>query len=168
MNFTIQQIDQLGSGIPWSFKQMERASVTVKALGENSFWVSKSKQAIFGIFLWSNNVQPNAQYPYQLRIMIYTPSDNYLADTKSYYGGVGIDGTINTTDFTYGLVGTMRDKNTIVWNDGDTWTRTALPAATSINQYNPAAVYQEAVQQSKNFNEIYNRAYPNAVRKLPW
>lgn len=156
------------AGVPYTPQQMSVAAAIAKQLGPESYWVSPAKKAVYGVFLYSPEAFPNAEFPYQLRVIIYSPSDQYYANSLMYLGGVAIDGSIHATEMQGGWRGQMISQNQIVWNDGSIWTRTSKPIDNTINQYSPLAAYNQANQQSQNFNYIYNQAYPNLFKKIPF
>jgi hypothetical protein len=159
---------RLSMGLPLTSQQMSVAARTAQMLGETSYWVSPSKNAVIGLFLYSPYPFPNSPYPYQFRMFVYTPSYTFLADTKQYLAGVGVDGKLNATEFTYGMIGTLLNKDQLMWNDGSMWVRTQPPANRSINQYDALTAYNQAAKQSADFSALYERAYPNLVKYLPW
>lgn len=156
------------SGVSWTTSQLMKSSRVVETLGEKSFWVSPSKNAVYGIYLYSRYAFPNSEFPYQLRVMAYAPGPSFLADTEIYIGGVGIDGTINMTETNNGYRGVLINKDQIMWNDGSIWYRTQPPPNTSIDQYSAQSAYAQAAEYSNYMNTIYNRAYPNIYRYIPF
>ena len=147
---------------------LSKAAIVASMLGPESYWVCPSKNGVYSLWLYSPYPFVNNQYPYQLRIFSYQPSANFYADTLQNLGGIGIDGIINGTELNFGWKGTLINKDQIMWNDGSIWQRTTPPVNRHINQYNPWTAYQQAEQQSAMFNRIYNKAYPNIERTIPW
>ena len=156
------------AGLSWTTQQMSRATTTAQLLGGKSYWVCPAKNAVFGLYLYSPYAFPNAEYPYQLRVWTYSPSANFYADSQQWLGGIAIDGTISTTEMNNSWKGTLISKDQIVWNDGSIWTRTQPPQMQGMNPYSAGSAYQGAVDNSQFFNNVYNRAYPNIYRYLPW
>lgn len=167
---SLQRVPRGGpqAGMPWSTSQMSRAAAVANVLGVESYWSCPAKNAVFGLFLYSPQAFPNSEFPYQLRVVTYSPGQSYYADSIMYLGGIAIDGTIAATEMQQGWRGQLTNKNRIVWNDGSVWQRVKKPVDRTINQYSPASAYNQATDQSAYFNFIYNRAYPNLYKHIPF
>lgn len=148
--------------------QLQVAQQVVNTLGERSFWVSPSKNAVYGVYLYSPYAFPNYEHPYQLRIMAYAPNYSFYADTQFNVGGVALDGTIAFSNTLDAFRGQLINPNQIMWNDGSIWYRTQLPPNNTINQYSARSAYEQSADLSTYFNTIYNRAYPNIYRYIPF
>jgi len=146
---------------------VEKAAQVAGRLGKQSYWVSPNHQVVFGVFVYNDYAIPNHQFPFQLRIGVYQPSADYLADQMLYLGGVGLDGSLSMTEVNNSFVGYLRDNNTIVWNNGMVWQRTQLPEDNSVNQYSAESAYQQAAVYSDIVNRGYNQAYPRPTKWLP-
>ena len=156
------------AGKSWTTAQMALAAQTVRVLGNTSHWVCPAKNSVFSIYLYSPYAFPNSEYPYQLRIWAYAPTQNYYADSQQWLGGVAIDGTIATTEMNMSWRGELIDENTIMWNDGSIWQRTTVPARNTNNPYSSQAAYNQAANYSSFVNTVYNRAYPNLFKYNPY
>jgi hypothetical protein len=161
-------MEHLEKGIPSSPQQMARAAQTAEILGETSYWVCAAKNGVYGLYLYSPYAFPNSEFPYQFRLVTYQPGYSYLAESRQYLAGVGLDGVLQTTDFYNGWKGRLINPNQIMWNDGSIWTRTKPPADNSINQYSALSALKQAEWQSANFSAAYDRQYPNIQKNMRW
>ena len=161
-------MEHLEKGIPSSPQQMARVAQTAEILGETSYWVCAAKNGVYGLYLYSPYAFPNSEFPYQFRLVTYQPGYSYLAESRQYLAGVGLDGVLQTTDFYNGWKGRLINPNQIMWNDGSIWYRTQPPPNTAIDQYSAQSAYAQAAEYSNYMNTIYNRAYPNIYRYMPW
>ena len=147
---------------------LSRAAQTVQRLGDVSYWVCPAKNSVYAIYLYSPFAFPNREYPYQLRVWNYAPSQNFYADSQQWLGGVAVDGTIAATEMNNSWRGQLISNDQILWNDGSIWTRTQPPAPSARNPYSAQSAYDQAAQYSAYINMIYNRAYPNLYRYNPY
>lgn len=163
-------VNEIGpqSGVQWTPNQVSQAALTVSILGNVSYWVCPSKNAVYALYLYSPYAFPNSEYPYQLRVWTYAPSSNYYADSQQWLGGVAVDGTVSTTEMNMSWKGRLLNKDQIMWNDGSIWFRTQPPARQGSNPYSAQSAYNQAAQQSAFVNATYNRAYPNLYKFIPW
>jgi len=156
------------AGVPWTPSQVSVAAVIANQLGVESYWACPAKNAVYALFLYSPQAFTNSEFPYQLRVITYSASTQYYADSIMYLGGIAVDGTIAATEMQQGWRGKMVSKNKIVWNDGSVWQRVQKPIDRTINQYSPLSAYNQAADQSAYFNFTYNRAYPNLYKRIPF
>ncbi len=146
---------------------LSKAYATAQALGLTSWWISPKTGLIVALYLYSPYAYANNEYPYQLRVWLYSPSQQYYADYQQYLGGIGVDGSINTTELNESWHGFLTDMNTIQWNDGSKWYRTTPPARSGMSPYSAEAAYEADERANTFFWNQYDRAYPIAFKKMP-
>ena len=119
---------------------------------ENSYWVSSNKDGtVYGTYLDKKSPYPNTDYPYQVIFRFYSPGATYVADTIQVKGGISLNGKIN---YGVGKLGTLINENTIVWSNGEIWSKVALPPVTTIDMYSNKYIKELNKVQT---DEFYNR-----------
>ena len=138
---------------------------TALTIGQKSFWVSPSQNAVFSLEIISPYAVPNYDMPYQLVVASYTPTIMYYSEPIVYAGGIDITGKINYINPIEQSSGRLLGHNEIIWNNGNIWKRTHVPVNRGVNPYQEQVVRAQAIHDTDIFSGRYEAAYPNVYRE---
>jgi hypothetical protein len=133
---------------------MDNIRSTAKSL-DGTFWIGNRDDSVYGIFMPDTSLYTNTDMPYRLTFRVYNSGYFVNADTFGYPGGIKLDGTLEILD---GIHGSIQDRDTIFWNNGDVWNRVSDIPRPRLN--GGALKTHMDINESSWLNSKINSAYP--------